>query len=97
VKFITGLFQESLRGFIASFRPQSQLVIHLDCDLYSSALYCLTTLDPIIRSGTLIILDDFFDALHIYRALSDYCSAYIRQYKLLALTDQLGQAVIAIL
>jgi O-methyltransferase len=97
VSFVAGWFQESLRGFLASYRPQSQLVIHVDCDLYSSTLYCLATLDPVISPGTLIVLDDFFDALHVYRALTDYCAAYIRQYKILARTHELGQAAIVML
>lgn len=97
VSFVTGWFQQSLRGFMASYRPQSQLVLHIDCDLYSSTLYCLTTLDPVIAPGTLIVLDDFFDALHVYRGLADYCSAYVRQYKILARTHELGQAAIMML
>jgi O-methyltransferase len=97
VRFVAGLFQKSLRGFIASYNAQGQLVIHVDCDLYSSTLYCLTTLDPVISPGTLIVLDDFFDALHVYRALTDYCSAYVRQYKILARTYELGQAAIVML
>jgi hypothetical protein len=40
-------------------------VIHVECDLYSSTLYRLTTLDPVISSGAPIVLDDFFDALHV--------------------------------
>jgi hypothetical protein len=54
-------------------------------------------LDPVISPGTLIVLDDFFDALHVYRALTDYCSAYVRQYKILARTYELGQAAIVML
>src|ERR1035438_3194384 len=94
VSFVAGWFQQSLRGFMASYRPQGQLVIHIDCDLYSSTLYCLTTLDPVIAPGTVIVLDDFFDALHVYRALTDHCAAYVRQYKIVAQTHQLGQAAI---
>jgi O-methyltransferase len=97
VSFVAGWFQHSLRGFMASYRPQNQVLIHVDCDLYSSTLYCLTTLDPVISPGTLIVLDDFFDALHVYRALSDYCSAYMRQYKMLARTHELGQVAIVML
>lgn len=97
VDFVVGWFQRSLRGFMASYRQQGRLVIHVDCDLYSSTLFCLTTLDPVISPGTLIVLDDFFDALHVYRALSDYCSAYMREYKLIARTHQLGQAAIVML
>jgi hypothetical protein len=96
VSFIPGLFQRSLRNFAASYSPRNQLVIHVDCDLYSSTLYCLTILDPLIVPGTFIILDDFFDALHVYRALTDYCSAYVREYSLVARTHQLGQAAITV-
>jgi O-methyltransferase len=97
VRFVTGWFQQTLRSFLAPYSPQSQLVIHLDPDLYSSTLYCLTTLDPVIAKGTVIVLDDFFDALHVYRALTDYCSAYMRKYEILARTHQLGQVVIRML
>jgi len=94
LSFISGWFQHSLPIFMDSYSPQNQLVVHVDCDLYSSTLYCLTTLDPLISPGTLILLDDFFDALHVYRALTDYCSAYVRQYKIVARTHELGQAAI---
>ena len=94
VSFIAGWFQNSLRTFVASYRRQRQLVIHVDCDVYSSTLYCLTMLDPLMTPGTLIVLDDFFDALHVYRALSDYCSAYLREYKIIARTHELGQVAI---
>lgn len=97
VDFVAGWFQQSLRGFMATYRPHGRLVIHLDCDLYSSTLFCLTAFDPLISPGTLIVLDDFFDALHVYRALSDYCSAYMREYRLIARTHQLGQAAIVML
>jgi hypothetical protein len=97
VRFVAGWFQTSLRGFMELYHPQRQLVIHVDCDIYSSTLYCLTTLDPLLKPGTLIVFDDFFDALHVYRALSDYCSAYLRQYKILFRTHELGQVAIEML
>ena len=94
VSFVAGWFQNSLRQFMTSYRPQNQLVIHVDCDVYSSTLYCLTMLDPWMTPGTVIVLDDFFDALHVYRALSDYCSAYLRKYAIVARTHELGQVAI---
>lgn len=97
VRFVIGWFQETLRSFMDSYRPQRQVVIHIDCDVYSSTLYCLTTLDPLLTPGSIVFLDDFFDALHVYRALSDYCSAYLRQYKILATTRELGQVAIEML
>lgn len=50
-----GLFAETL----PLFRPTSPLgLIHLDCDLYTSARTVLTELTPWIRSGTVLIFDE---------------------------------------
>ena len=97
VRIVVGWFQRSLPGFIASYRRQNQMVIHVDCDLYSSTLYCLTSLDHLIAPGTLILFDEFYDSIHEYRALTDYCSAYMREYKLIARTEGTAQAATTIL
>jgi hypothetical protein len=47
VQFVVGTFQDTLPEFIAQFRPRNRIAVNIDCDLYSSALYCLTKLDPI--------------------------------------------------
>jgi hypothetical protein len=96
-EFVVGWFQHSLAAFVRSYRPQDQLVVHVDCDLYSSTLYCLSTLDSVIAPGTVIIFDEFYDSLHEYRALTDYCSAYLRDYRLIAYTKDIVQAAVAIL
>jgi hypothetical protein len=57
VSFVAGWFQKSLRNFLTSYRPRPDRD-SIDCDLYSSTLYCLTTLDPVI-SGHADCVDDF--------------------------------------
>jgi len=74
--------------------PASQVVIHNDSDLYSSTLFCLTTLDRLIAAGTIIIFDEFYDALHEYRALCDYCEAFQRSYKIVAATLHFNQVAV---
>ena len=96
-EFVVGWFQQSLPDFLRSYKAQDQLVLHVDCDLYSSTLYCLSKLDHAIMQGTIVIFDEFYDSLHEYRALTDYCSAYLRDYRLLAHTKNLVQAVVTIL
>ena len=96
-EFVVGWFQHSLPDFLRSYQPQDQLVLHVDCDLYSSTLYCLSMLDDVITPGTIVIFDEFYDSLHEYRALTDYCSAYLRDYRLIAHTEDLMQAVVTIL
>ncbi len=76
------------------YQPASPILVHNDSDLYSSTLFCLTTLNRFIVSGTIIIFDEFYDALHEYRALCDYCEAFQRSYKIVAATRQFNQVAI---
>ena len=97
VQFVVGWFQHSLPSFIESYEPKNRLVGHNDSDLYSSSLYCLTSMNHLMPPGTLIIFDEFYDVLHEYRALSDYAAAYMRKYRIVAATRGFNQATVEIL
>lgn len=94
VQFVKGWFQDSLPPFLASYAPKNRQVVHSDSDLYSSTLYCLTTLNKLLSPGTIILFDDFYDPIHEYRALNDYASAYRRNFRILAATDRFYQVAI---
>jgi hypothetical protein len=96
VSFIKGLFQESLPVFLTK-KITSQLVIHMDADLYSSTLYVLTQCESILVPGTIIIFDEFSSILHEFRALEDFCSSYRRSYVVLGATEAFEQVVIQML
>jgi Methyltransferase domain len=96
VRFVVGLFQETLPSFLESFTPQNRLLVHNDSDLYSSTLYCLTMMNSLLGAETIMIFDDFYDSLHQYRALMDYCSAYRRSFRIVGVTKEFGQAAIEI-
>jgi O-methyltransferase len=81
VRFEKGWFNDTLRPFLATFQPRSRLIIHNDSDLYSSTLYILTQLNPILIGGTILIFDEFYSALHEFRAFRDYISAYRRELR----------------
>ncbi len=81
VTLIKGLFQDSLDGFLDTYTRADRLVVHCDADLYSSTLYLLSRLAPVLRAGDAIIFDEFSQPLHEYRALIDWASAYRVQYK----------------
>lgn len=81
------MFQETLPKFILNFKTDNKIVVHLDCDLYSSALYCLTKLDAVLPTGTVLIFDEFGDVLHEFRALNDYISSYRREVKVICSHD----------
>lgn len=94
VSFYKGLFQETLPGFLRSYSAERPLVIHIDCDLYSASLYVLTQIDQIAKPGTVLIFDEFPSLLHEFRALEDYCSAYMRSYEIVGATQQNVQIAI---
>ena len=97
VSLIKGLFQDTLDPFLADYKlsdnQPSQLVIHIDSDLYSSALYVLTRCHDVIVPGTIIIFDEFNSILHEFRALSDYVSSYGRTYRVIGVTDTFYEQV----
>jgi len=83
VRFVKGWFKDTLRPFLQEFSPRSRLVIHNDGDLFSSTLFTLATLDPILRRGSILIFDEFANPLHEWRAFQDYASAFGRTCKVL--------------
>src|SRR5689334_18531036 len=64
VSFVKGWFQNTLPGFLNEFTPRSRLVVHNDADLYSSTLFTLVSLNMLLVSGTVVILDDFSMPTH---------------------------------
>lgn len=97
VTFVKGLFQDTLPGFLETFEPGGQLIIHNDADLYSSTLFVLTRAQAIIRPGTILIFDEFRSIMHEFRALEDFCSAYSRDYEVVAATQNFAKVAIRVL
>jgi O-methyltransferase len=85
VKLIPGLFQHSLPSFIDEFTATARLVVNHDSDLYSSTLYCLSLLDSILETDSVIIFDEFPNPIHEFRAFVDYCASFRRKLKPIAL------------
>jgi O-methyltransferase len=94
VRFHIGLYQDSLPDFLDSYRPSNRVVIHNDSDLYSSTLHTLTMMERISSPDSVVIFDNFWDALHEYRALSDYSAAYRRPFKIIAATPGFCQVAV---
>jgi hypothetical protein len=75
-QFVKGLFQDTLYAFLQTYRSEKRKILFLDADLYSSTLFVLTTLAPYLRSGDLILFDEFFAPRHEYKAWVDFQKAY---------------------
>jgi hypothetical protein len=86
VRFVRGLFQSSLRPFLKEFVPKNRLVVHVDSDLYSSALFALSSLDGLLVPGSVLIFDEFYDLQNEFAAWCDYSRSFYRKARGLAFT-----------
>lgn len=94
VEFVKGLFQQSLPPFLDKFEPRSRVLLHVDADLYSSALYVLTQCDRILTPGSIVLFDEFASVMDEFAALRDYCASYQRDYDVIACTQQFAHVAI---
>ena len=98
IGFRVGLVQDTLPGYVKDLQLTDRLIIHLDLDLYNATLFTLLVLQPILKTGDIIILDEYFSiskSHHEYRAFVDFLSLYKIQYKPLN-KSRSGQYVIEI-
>ncbi|MEO8414541.1 MAG: TylF/MycF/NovP-related O-methyltransferase [Ginsengibacter sp.] len=82
--FCVGLVQDTLPPYIKNINPSYRIISHLDFDLYNATLFTLLSLQPLLKSGDLIILDEYFSISknhYEYRAFADFLSLYKIQYK----------------
>lgn len=94
VMFIKGLFQESLPGFLSNYKSNQRKVIHMDADLYSSTLFVLTKLLPILKKDDIIIFDEFGVPTHEFKAFTEIVSAYKLDYEFLGAINNYLQIAI---
>lgn len=94
VKLIQGLFQDTVPEFLRShsFDEAHFRVLHIDSDLYSSALYCLTQFDGLMRKGDVVIFDEL-SSMDEFWALLDYSVAYRRDYDVIGHAGEYYQCV----
>ena len=84
VRFVKGLFHNTLPTFLDGFHTGKRLVVHLDADLYASTLLILTSLHRWFVSGTILIFDEFNNVDHEFKAFKSYTTAYKVKYHVLA-------------
>ncbi len=58
LEFEVGWFTETIPPFCASFVPRGRLIVHVDCDLYSSASVVFECLRPHLVPGSIVIMDE---------------------------------------
>ena len=94
VTLIKGLFQETVPTFLSQneFSPDKSKVLHIDSDLYTSALFCLTSFDNIMNKGDIIVFDEL-SSMDEFRALQDYATSFRRSYNVIGHSGDYYQQV----
>jgi hypothetical protein len=99
VALVVGLFEETLPRFVAE-HPGPAAFIHVDCDLYSSTRTVLAHCGPMIRPGTVIVFDEYFNypgwRRHEHRAFQEFVAGTGRRYEYLGVVPT-GQQVAVLL
>jgi Methyltransferase domain len=62
VRLIAGFYEDTLAAFVAEQKGKTIAFMHIDCDIYSSTRTVLRETKPLLRPGTIILFDEYFNA-----------------------------------
>ncbi len=85
VSFQIGWFEETLHHFTVP--DHDQIILNVDCDLYSSTSTVLRWAQPYLRPGSLIYFDEFVDRDHEMKAFNELCASTSLQFKPVAIAN----------
>jgi hypothetical protein len=98
-ELVVGLFDDTLPGFLAA-HPGPVDLLHVDADLYSSAVTVLEHVGPRLRAGSIVVFDEFFNypgwEQHEARAWQEYVAAHGVPFSYEAYTFDHEQVVVRI-
>jgi O-methyltransferase len=76
IHFYKGLFQDTLWNFLKQYNNVEKKVIHVDCDLYTSSLFVVTSLAPLLKKGDIIIFDEFGVPQHEFLVYDEFVRSF---------------------
>jgi len=92
VHLIAGWFEDTLPKFAESITEDKVSFIHIDCDLYSSTKTVFDNLKHLIKSGTVIMFDEYWYNYkwedHEYKAFQEFISETGLEYDYIANTHR---------
>lgn len=99
-ELVVGLFEETLPDFLAR-HPGPVDLLHLDADLYSSTACVLKHVGPRLRSGSVVVFDEYFNypgwERHEALAWAEYTAAHGIEFEYTAYTYDNEQVVVRLL
>ena len=99
-ELVVGWFQDTLPGFLA-VHPGPVHLLHVDGDLYSSAVTVLEHVGPRLVPGSVVVFDEFFNfpgwEQHEYRAWQEHLGRTGARVAYAAYTSNNEQVVVRVL
>jgi hypothetical protein len=99
VRLVKGWFNETLPGFLAQHK-EPLAFLHVDSDLYSSAVTVLTAMRDRIRPGTVIQFDEYFNypdwRKGEFKAFSEFCSVSGAKYEYIGYVNDGEQVAVKV-
>ena len=99
VKFVVGLFDDTLPGFLAEHEAPVSF-LHVDCDLYSSTVTIFEALGSRLQEGAVILFDEYYNfprwQEHEFRAFQEFVTANGVEYEYIAWSATGQQAAVRI-
>jgi O-methyltransferase len=97
VEFVKGWFENTIPPFARDFSTRNRLLLHVDSDLYGSAMLALVHFAPFMSKGTLLIFDEFYDRENEFKALMDWQKICRKNFRIIAEMGNYGKICIALL
>jgi O-methyltransferase len=81
--FYKGLFQDSLIPFLNQYDNKNRKLIHIDSDLFSSALFTMTQLYRFLKPGDILLFDEFAVPRHEFLAFKIFTESFYIDYEVI--------------
>ncbi len=81
--FYKGLFQDSLIPFLEQYDAKNRKLIHIDSDLFSSALFVMTQLYRFLKPGDILLFDEFAVPQHEFLAFKIFTESFYVNYEVI--------------
>jgi len=78
--FYKGLFQHTLVPFLDRYDNRNRKLVHIDSDLFSSALFTMTQLYRFLRPGDILLFDEFAVPQHEFLAFKIFTESFYIDY-----------------
>jgi O-methyltransferase len=81
--FYKGLFQQTLIPFLDRYENANRKLIHIDSDLFSSAIFTLSQLYRFLKPGDIILFDEFAVPQHEFLAFKIFTESFYVKYEVI--------------